>query len=160
MGRELVPEDTAKDRWVILDPNLIYDEHITKTASSRRSRLSQISRTKHVLDKSTLLTIINALVFTKFFYCSNVWANKSQRSINKLQAIQNFAARIVTSTRKYDHIMLLLNELTWLPVATQLYLRTATIALKCLTGRVTCYLSSEFINRVEITGRINRNAQS
>ena len=40
MGRELVPEHTAKDLGVILDTNLTYDEHITKTVSSYMSSLS------------------------------------------------------------------------------------------------------------------------
>ena len=60
MGRELVPEHTAKDLGVILDTNLTNDEHITKT-------VSQISPTKHVFDKRTLITILNALVFSGYF---------------------------------------------------------------------------------------------
>ena len=75
------------------------------------STLSQIGRTKHVFDKRTLLTIINALVFSKLFYCSNVWANTSKSNVSKLQSIQNFAARIATNTRKYDHITPVLKEL-------------------------------------------------
>ena len=42
MGRVLVPEHTAKDLRVILDTNLTYDEHITKTVFSCMSCLSQI----------------------------------------------------------------------------------------------------------------------
>ena len=44
MGRELVPEQTAKDLGVILDTNLTYDEHITKAIPSCMSCLSQIRR--------------------------------------------------------------------------------------------------------------------
>lgn len=159
MGRELVPEHTAKDLGVILDKNLTYDEHITKTVSSCMSCLGQISRTKHVFDKCTLLTIINTLVFSKLFYCSNVWANTSKSNINKLQGIQNFAARIATSTHKYDHITPVLKELKWLPVATQLYFRSAIMAYKCLTSRVPEYLSSQFSKRGEISGRATRSSQ-
>lgn len=159
MGRELVPEHTAKDLGVILDKNLTYDEHITKTVSSCMSCLGQISRTKHVFDKCTLLTIINTLVFSKLFYCSNVWANTSKSNINKLQGIQNFAARIATSTHKYDHITPVLKELKWLPVVTQLYFRSAIMAYKCLTSRVPEYLSSQFSKRGEISGRATRSSQ-
>ena len=62
MGREFVLEHTTKDLGVILDTNLTYDKHITKTVSSCMSTLSQISRTRHVFDKRTLLTFINALL--------------------------------------------------------------------------------------------------
>ena len=111
IGRELVPEHTAKAFGVILD-TLAYNEHITKTASSCMFWLSQISRTTHVFDKCILLTIINALRFSKPFYCSNVWANASKHNVSKLQSIQNFAARIVTRTRKCDHITPVLKEAT------------------------------------------------
>ena len=82
------------------------------------SCLIQISGSKHVFDKRTLLTIMNASVFSKLFYCSNVWANTPKSNISKLQSIQNFAARIATSTRKYAHITPVLKQLKWLPVAT------------------------------------------
>ena len=121
MGKDIVPSDTAKDLGVILDSNLTYDEHIIKTASSCMSRLGQINRVKHVFDKCTLLMIINSLVFSKLLYCSNVWANTSKCNINKLQAVQNFACRIVSGARKYDHITPICKELNWLPVANQLY---------------------------------------
>ena len=157
MGKDIVPTDTAKDLGVILDSNLTYDEHIIKTASSCMSRLGQINRVKHVFDKRTLLMIINSLVFSKLFYCSNVWANTSKCSINKLQAVQNFACRIVSSARKYDHISPIRKELNWLPVANQLYYRSATMAFKCMTGHAPEYLSSKFLKGAEVSGRSTRN---
>jgi hypothetical protein len=49
-------------------------------------------------------------------------------NIQKLQAVQNFACRIVSGARKYDHITPFLKELKWLPVASQLYYRSANMA--------------------------------
>ena len=123
------------------------------------SYLAQINRVKHVFDDKTLLTIINALVFSKLYYCSNVWANTSQKNIQKLQAVQNFACRIVCGARKYDHITPLLKELKWLPVAKQLYYRSAIMAFKCMTGCAPEYLSTKFVKRVEISNRTTRNSQ-
>ena len=40
----------------------------------------------------TQIVIINALVFSKLYYCSSVWANTSKKNIAKLQTVQNFAA--------------------------------------------------------------------
>ena len=44
-----------------------------------------------------------------------------------LQAVQNFAARIICGSRKFDHVTPLLKELHWLPVKTQLYLRDTVL---------------------------------
>ena len=85
-------------------------------------------------DKRTLLMIINSLVFSKLFYCSNVWANTSKCNINKLKAVQNFACHVVSGTRKCDHIIPIPKELNWLPVTSQLYYRSAIMTSKCMTG--------------------------
>ena len=159
LGKNIFPSETVKDLGVTLDPLLSYDEHITKTISSCMSRLGQINRVKHVLDRQTLITVINALVFSKLFYCSNVWANTTGKNINKLQSVQNFACRIVSGARKYDHVTPLLKELRWLPVATQLYYRSATMAFKCMTGCVPAYISSQFIKRQEVSNHHTRNSQ-
>ena len=68
------------------------------------SALGQISRVKHIFRKDILVTIINSLVFSKLYYCSSVWSNTSASNIRKLQGVQNFAARIVSETRKFDHV--------------------------------------------------------
>jgi hypothetical protein len=67
--------------------------------------------------------------------------------MRKLQGIQNFAARIVSGTRKYDHITPVLKELRWIPVQLKLYYREAIMAFKCMTGAAPTYLSSQFVSR-------------
>jgi hypothetical protein len=52
----------------------------------------------------TLKIIIEPLVLSKSFSCSSVWANTSESNITKLQLIENFAAKIITGARKFDHI--------------------------------------------------------
>ena len=83
---------------------LNYDKRVTEVVSKCTASLCKINRVRHVLDKKTLLSAINALVFTKLYYCSSVWANTPKRNVAKLRNIQNFAARIVAGTRKYDHV--------------------------------------------------------
>ena len=159
LGKNIFPSETVKDLGVTLDSLLSYDEHITKTISSCMSHLGQINCVKHVLDRQTLITVINALVFSKLFYCSNVWSNTTGKNINKLQSVQNFACRIISGARKYDHVTPLLKELRWLPVATQLYYRSATMAFKCMTGCVPAYISSQFIKCQEVSNHHTRNSQ-
>ena len=64
-------------------------------------KLGQISHVKHVFKEDLRITIINALVFSKLYYCSSVWSN-----VRKLQSVQNFAARIVSKiiAKKYDYV--------------------------------------------------------
>ena len=159
-GKDIFPVQSAKDLGVILDPNLSFDDHITTTVSECIARLAQISRVKHCLDKSSLLTVTNALVFSKMYYCSNVWANTTDKNVRKLQAVQNFACRIVCGARKYDHVTPLLKSLSWLPVKDQLYYRQAITAFKCMTGHAPKYLTSQLITREQVSKRKTRGGQT
>ena len=94
LGKDISPLQSARDLGVTLDSNLTFDNHITTIVSECIARLAQINRVKHCLDKNTLLTVIHALVFSKMYYCSNVWANITNKNVRKLQAVQNFASEL------------------------------------------------------------------
>ena len=128
-GKEIAPTAFAKDLGVILDSCLMYNNHIALTVSGCMVSLGQINRVKHAFDTTTLTIIIYALVFSKRYYCCNVWSNTSEHSLNEIQAVQNFAARIVSGSKKYHHISPILNDLRWLPVRQQLYYHHAIMAL-------------------------------
>ena len=98
-------------------------------------------------------------MFSKLFYCSSVWSSAAATNLLNLQAVQNFAARIICGSRKFDHVTPLLKELHWLPIKSQLYLRDAVLAFKCMTGSAPSYLSSKFLTRGEVSGRATRNSQ-
>ena len=114
LRKQLRPVVSAKDLGVHMDATLSFDERVTSVTSSCLSSLSQINRVKHLLDRNTLLNVINALVFSKLYYCSSVWSSTTKKNINKLQNVQNFAATIITRLQKSDHITPFLTELKWL----------------------------------------------
>jgi hypothetical protein len=108
LGKGIYPVLSVKDLGVTLDSCLSYDNHITDVVSKCTGSLCQINRVKYLLTKKSLSTVINALVFSKLYYCSTVRANTSKQNLKKLQNVQNFAARILTNSRKFDHITPLL----------------------------------------------------
>ena len=146
-GKNILLSETVEALGVTLDPHLFYDEFIKPRLSFRvcpaMAKLTALI--KHVLDMQTLIIVVNALVFSKLYYCSNVWAITTGKNINKLQSVQNFACHIVSGARMYDHVTPRLKELRWLPVATRLCYRSATVAFKCITRCVPTYISSQFI---------------
>ena len=94
------PRAISERSWRNLDPYLVFDNNITSTVSECIARLAQINRVKHCLNKNTLLTVMHASVFSKMYYCSNVWANIKKKNVRKLQAVQNFACRIVSGEKQ------------------------------------------------------------
>ena len=148
--KEIRPVLNAEDLGMLLDSRLSYDEQITSVVSTCIAGLCQINRIKHILDKRTLTHIINALIFSRMYYCSSVWSNTAKKNITKLQGVQNFAARIVTGTRKYDHVTPVLQRLGWLPVQDMLNFRDAVMTFKCIKGLAPPYLSEKFELRSEL----------
>ena len=124
LGKTISPVSVAKDLGVFIDQGLTYNVHITKTASGCMNQLVQINRINHLLDKKTLLLLINSFVFTKLFYCPSVWGNTNKSNIHKLQLVQNFAARIVLGLRKFDRISEGRRSLKWLVSQRRFYIMT------------------------------------
>ena len=160
LGKTLKPTDSAKDLGVFLDPHLTYDHHISCVVSSCFAKLCQINRVKRSFDKETLELLITSLVFSKMLYCSSVWSNTTLQNINRLQSIQNFASKIVTNSRKFDHVTPLLRELNWLPVKEQLFHRDSVLTFKCQNYLAPQYLTSKFTKRSNIHTRNTRTRNS
>ena len=143
----MTPASSAKDLGIILDSNLNFTAHISTLPSSVLSSLCQISRVRHLFTKDVLNIILNYLIFSKLFHCSTVWSGTFKQNIKKLQLIQNFASRILTDTRKYDHISPILHQLGWFTVKEPLRLQDTTMIYKCLNGLAPRYLSSNLTER-------------
>ena len=109
--------------------------------------LCQISRVRLLFAKPVLSTILNSLIFSKLFYCSTVWADTSKENLQKLQLVQNFAARVLTDTKKFDHISPVLRELEWPSIKDQLLVRDTSQAYKIVNGLAPMYLSSKLSKR-------------
>jgi len=63
--------------------------------------------------------------------------------LKKLHAVQNAAARVVTGAKKFDHIMLVLRDLHWLPVHQKIKYKLAMSVYKCLCGLAATYLADD-----------------
>jgi len=67
------------------------------------------------------------------------------RLLRNLQTVQNAAARVVTRSRKFDHITPVLHELHWLPMVQRVRFKLALIVFKCLHGLAPSYLTDDCV---------------
>ena len=66
--------------------------------------------------------------------------------IHRLQLVQNAAARLLTGSRKFNHITPILASLHWLPISFRIDFKIALITFKALHGLAPSYIS-ELIER-------------
>jgi len=68
------------------------------------------------LNEETAKTLVHAYVSSHLDYCNSLLYGVSNELLQKLQVIQNAAARVVTGAKKFNHITSVLRELHWLPI--------------------------------------------
>ena len=146
----------VKDLGVWVDTAVTFDDHISKLSSSCLYKLRRINRIKHLLDSKIFIIIINALIFSRLFYCSNVWGNTSSKNICKLQLIQNFACRIILGLKNFNHVSAACKSLGWLCIRQKLRLNTVAM-VKCRINQAPPYLCNLFHDRFSVSGRSTRN---
>ena len=78
--------------------------------------------------------------------------------INKLQLVQNFAARVLTNTKKFDHISPALRALRWPSIKNQLLVRDATMLYKIVHGLAPPYLEC-YVNKRSAIHSYNTNSR-
>jgi len=62
----------------------------------------------------------------------------------RLQSVQNATARLITGTRRSDHISLVLRELHWLPIRERVKFKVACLVRQSLSGQAPLYLADDW----------------
>ena len=101
------------------------------------------------MPQSTLLNIYNSLVQPHFDYYSLVWGNCGKTLSNKLQKLQNRAARVITSSNFDVDVDSLFHKLSWKDLKSQRQIQNALMVFKSLNELVPEYPTSKFIKRNE-----------
>ena len=106
---------------------------------------------KHLLDKKSLILLINSFVFSKLF--SSVSGNTAKSNIHKLQLVQNFAGKDCLGLKKFNHISETRGSLIWLNVSEKILFNDLVLVFKCLNGLAPSYFADYFITRLAIHSR-------
>ena len=109
------------------------------------SGIGAIKRIRPFVSPEILHYIYNALVQPHFDYCSIVWGNCGKTLSERLQKLQNRAARILTSS-SYD-ARFLLQQLGWKDLITQRQIQVALMVFKALNDLAPDHLFSMFTER-------------
>ena len=84
--------------------------------------------------------------FIKHWYC-NICCGELLTYIytllRKLQSVQNATARLITGTRRRDHIMPVLCELHWLPIRERIKFKVACLVRQSRSGHAPVYLADD-----------------
>ena len=87
---------------------------------------------------------MSALVISKLDYGNATLYGLPDSQLNRYQAVQNAAARLIFGARGRDHVTPLLKQLHWLRVPERISFKIGCITWRCLNGSGPEYLSDDF----------------
>ncbi len=138
-----VTSSTVKNLGVILDSNLSIENHISHVTKTAFFHLRNIAKLRNMLSVSDAEKLDHAFMTSRLDYCNALLGGCPASSINKLQIVQNAAARVLTRSRKYDHITPILQSLhTWLPIKFRISYKILLLAYKALNDLAPGYLTN------------------
>ena len=99
-------------------------------------------------------TLVHAVVKSRIDYCNSVMST-AQKIMDKLQHVQNSAARVVTGTQKYERGLsrLMHDDLHWLVIPQQVQYKLAMTVHRCLRHGIPRYLADYCVPVSEVAGR-------
>ena len=92
---------SSKSLGVYKDERLSWDTHIEYISKRVSSAIGELKQMRSLVPFDTALTIYNSLIQPMFDYCDVVWDNLSITATQRLQKLQNRAARVITQ-QGYD----------------------------------------------------------
>ena len=143
-GKPIAHATETPSCGLIIDEALTWEPYVQHLSTKMASAISAI-KPANFLPKKSLVTVYRSLVESRLRYCNTVWENCGETFKNKLQRLQDKAARVVTRT-KYGSIKpdVLLQELGWLSVQQLIDLDTAAMVHKATHKTAPPYLSELF----------------
>ncbi len=88
----------------MIDDQLIFSDHIAKTARSCRFALFNIKKIRPFLLEHASQLLVQARILSRLDYCNTLKTGLPASSIETLQLIQNPAARYIFNELKRTHV--------------------------------------------------------
>jgi hypothetical protein len=131
----------ARNLGAIFDHKMTLHPHVNSLVKSCNWQLRKIGFLRKYLTTEAAEKAIHAFISSRLDNGNSLLYGLPDYQLERLQRIQNTAARILTRTAKYSHITPILKDLHWLPVPKRIIFKILTLTFRCLNGNAPTYLS-------------------
>ena len=138
---DILPVSHVKNLGCMFDSNMTMNRHVLMTCKAAFFHIHNIRRIRKYLDQKSLLTLIHAFITSRLDYCNSLFYGATATHIEKLQRIQNAAARLATGSSKFCHMKPILRQLNWPPIRSRIEYKVLLLTFKCILGLAPPYLS-------------------
>ena len=111
--------------WFGAQMNL--NTHVTKCCQAAFFHFFNIRNEIEIeIEHEIVQILVNAFVTSRLDYCNSLLYGLPANQLNKLQGVQNAAARLICNISRFDHNPPVLFELHWLPIKYRISLRAGS----------------------------------
>ena len=157
-GFTLASSTTVKNLGVIFEQDMSFNTHIKQISRTSFFHLRNIAKVRHMLSLKDAEKLVHAFVTSRLDYCNSLLSGCSNKSLKPLQLVQNAAARLLTETKKRDHISPVLASLHWLPVKSRIEFKILLLTYKALNDQAPSYLKELIVPYVPARALRSQNA--
>ena len=143
-GHSIERVNTYKCLGVQVDETLLWEAHISEVVSKVIKLLPALRRLRPICLQSTLVTIYKSLILSHLDYCSAVRRCIGNSLNQKLEKLQNRAARIITGSNWIARSAQILRALKWPSLAGRRNKQLKSLMFKTVNNFVPEYLSDKF----------------
>jgi len=140
---------------VTLDSCLTFNQHVSSVCRASFFHLRALRPIRPVLTEDMATSIAVALIQSRLDYANSLLYHTSACNINKLQRVQNMAARLVLPNSQLP-IADILSRLHWLPISKRIDFKIAAITYKVLHTGEPRYLRA--LIDYQVPARVTRSA--
>ena len=148
----------ARNIGVILDSHLSMKQQVASVCRSCYVQMHNIAKKRAYMTEETAEKMVNALVTSRLDYANALLYGLPDYLTDKLQVVQNNAARLILKKKKHDNATPLLKYLHWLPVKYRIEYKMNLLTFKSLRGDAPVYLSD--LLKEYVPSRLLRSASS
>lgn len=132
---------SLRNLGVVFDQSMSLESHSRQLTKNCFYHLRNISKVRRLLSKSDLEMIIHAFISSRIDYCNSVFTYLNKKTLNRLQIVQNSAARLLTGAARTAHITPVLSDLHWLPVKFRIDFKILVLTFRALHGQAPQYIT-------------------
>ena len=112
-GASVKQVKSAKTLGITLDENLTWRNHVDAITKKISSGIGALKRVRGLIDQETANRAYQGFIEPYFSYCAPVWDGLGNTLSDRLQILQNRAARVITRSSYDISSNLLLDQLKW-----------------------------------------------
>ena len=135
------PSSSARDLGIVIDEHITMNQHVSSVCQSASFALYNIGKLRPYLDKKSAETLGHAFVSLRLDSCNSLLYGLSQTELDRLQRVQNVAARLITRVKGRVHMTLVLRQLHWLPIRKRIKFKILLPAFKAINGLAPNYIT-------------------